>query len=1199
MTTRKQREEAAGLGIEGLVALELEAMKPQSERAPRKEAPSDGSAAREPAVRPDGASAPTWIEHPHDDLLGLALSGGGIRSATFNLGLLQTLAKLKLLGDFHYLATVSGGGYVGSFWTAWRARAGLRVDPRAEFRPRKEAPCFPDSPSTLGLAEPDPVHHLRLFSNFLLPRPGLLNSDSGRMVSSVLNATIPSLLATAALLTLGVLAWEFLARGIMTGDRGLVLLAVLTSVELLVGEVAWRGVEVSGDRDSRSLEGSWAYVLAALFAVGITLGLEWSFARGHAGALTAMSNMLGWRRMQTLAPPSAPMLRALFSPAAVWVASAGALVLLRFLFSRLGRSTRQPAWTYAFGRVISRLFLLAALWAGMALCWLGGAWIGEDWFHSVRVRPLFVAGVPILALVLMAVLTRMQKRFTLEPSRPIVPGKRARARPVTIPLLSSVVVVLFLIGVMALVSHARTQGQLLPLFLLAAGITAATLFCFDTTRMGLHHFYRSRLARAYLGASLPDSGRAEPASERRTDDLPLTALSKAVPARPLHLICCAANDLRPKDSMPNLGRGAQSAVLSAVGMSVSHEAEAWRSEGKSRRNGGAPSLGAAMTASGAAFNSNMGAYSKRLGAAFTFLMAAFNFRLGLWWPHPTRGRGHRGLSAFAVGLPFYKEMFGMSRAQGRDVHLSDGGHFENLALYELVRRHCRYILVSDCGVDPELAFDDFGNAVRRVREDFGVDIRIDLSPLRPGPDGLARQPMVAGDIHYPTGDTGVLLMIRPTLMGNEPADVTQYKARNAAFPHESTGDQFYDEAQWEAYRRLGEHEAELAFQPILRQLDVKVEHPGQDARFFAQARREWLPLPAGYSERFKHFASRAAEIDTLLHASGAHRLLREVFEEEPYLEELVPLARLRQGGPVRPSHSPRPRDITLSLQACRRALLFMEEVFLCEKLDETHNHPAYLGLMNYFARWTQAPLFRLWWPLLKTLYPQRFTRFLEAQFDLKSGRDGGHVEEVHKKRHHGLAMSAWGQKKRVPPMGDGAMLISYKHPVCYDGQQSHDIQLAVVRARRGGDASGGFLAWDEGDFFVPPGFWGNGLGEAFLNSLNTWAKDPKNRVSRLAVHIQGEQQASAAEKKRQADAAVLYRSSGFSAPDEAERKKLCRWWSFSRPASQDCADGECACLWLVWEVPPADSSEQGQPASRTGVARRSAILSWLPARGHV
>ncbi|WP_199738324.1 patatin-like phospholipase family protein [Corallococcus sp. CA054B] len=514
---------------------------------------SDGSAARKPTVRPAVPPAPTWIKHPREDLFGLALSGGGIRSATFNLGLLQALARLKLLDVFHYLSTVSGGGYVGSFWTAWRARAGLRADPCADLRPRKKAPCFPDTPSTLGLAEPDPVHHLRQFSNFLRPRPGLLNPDSGRMVSSVVNATIPSLLAALALLTLGVLFWELLAHWSIAGERGLLLLALLTSVKLVAGEVAWRKMEVRGDRgsrtrgdhdsrslkevnDLRSLEGSRAYVLAALCAVGITLGLGWYFARGNAEAQTAMSGLLSWRRLQTWLPPSGPMLQALFSPAAVWVATAGALVVGRFLFSRLGRSALQPAWTYAVGRAISRLFLLAALWVGMALCWLGGAWIGEGWFH-VQVQSLFALGVPTLAAALMAVLTRLQQRFTRQPSRPSVPGKRERVRPVAIPLLSSVVVVLFLIGVVALVTHARTQGQLLPLFLLAAGITAATLFCFDTTRVGLHHFYRSRLARAYLGASLPESGGAEPASERRADDLPLTALSHADPARPLHLIC--------------------------------------------------------------------------------------------------------------------------------------------------------------------------------------------------------------------------------------------------------------------------------------------------------------------------------------------------------------------------------------------------------------------------------------------------------------------------------------------------------------------------------------------------------------------------------------------------------------------------------------------------------------------------------------
>ncbi len=163
-----------------------------------------------------------------------------------------------------------------------------------------------------------------------------------------------------------------------------------------------------------------------------------------------------------------------------------------------------------------------------------------------------------------------------------------------------------------------------------------------------------------------------------------------------------------------------------------------------------------------------------------------------------------------------------------------------------MRRHCRFILLSDCGADPDRAFDDFGNAVRRVREDFGVEIKIDVSPLRPGTgsgERLSRQPMVAGDIYYPPtepdgdGDVGILLYVKPTLTGDEPADITQYARRNERFPHETTLDQFYDEAQWESYRRLGEHVVEEALRPVRA-------WTGNPAQLFLRARYNWPPLPA-------------------------------------------------------------------------------------------------------------------------------------------------------------------------------------------------------------------------------------------------------------------------------------------------------------------------------------------------------------------
>ena len=221
-------------------------------------------------------------------------------------------------------------------------------------------------------------------------------------------------------------------------------------------------------------------------------------------------------------------------------------------------------------------------------------------------------------------------------------------------------------------------------------------------------------------------------------------------------------------------------------------------------------LGSALTASAAAFNPNMGAASMRVGPAVSFLMTALNLRLGLWVRNP-RLRAETVRAHLLPGRLFYKEMAACTDTASSDLHLSDGAHFDNTALYELVRRHCRYIIMSDCTADPEVAFDDFGSTARRIREDLGAEIEIDLNPLKPGADGFSRQHAVVGTIDYGWFDKGTLVYIKPSLTGTEPADIRQYKSRNQAFPHEGTGDQFYDEAQWESYRRLGVQTAREVF----------------------------------------------------------------------------------------------------------------------------------------------------------------------------------------------------------------------------------------------------------------------------------------------------------------------------------------------------------------------------------------------------
>jgi hypothetical protein len=133
------------------------------------------------------------------------------------------------------------------------------------------------------------------------------------------------------------------------------------------------------------------------------------------------------------------------------------------------------------------------------------------------------------------------------------------------------------------------------------------------------------------------------------------------------------------------------------------------------------------------------------------------------------------------------------------VYLSDGGHFENLALYEMVLRRARTIVLLDSGCDPDFTYEDLGNALRKIRIDFGIEIEFQT---------VAKDSRCAvGTIWYskvdPGGQNGRLLYIKPVLLGNEPPDVTSYWRSSGTFPHETTADQWFSESQTESYRNLG------------------------------------------------------------------------------------------------------------------------------------------------------------------------------------------------------------------------------------------------------------------------------------------------------------------------------------------------------------------------------------------------------------
>ncbi|HEV8431914.1 MAG TPA: patatin-like phospholipase family protein [Thermoanaerobaculia bacterium] len=227
------------------------------------------------------------------------------------------------------------------------------------------------------------------------------------------------------------------------------------------------------------------------------------------------------------------------------------------------------------------------------------------------------------------------------------------------------------------------------------------------------------------------------------------------------------------------------------------------------------SLGTAMTISGAAASPNMGYNSS---APLAFLLTLFNVRLG-WWLGNPGPHGGGVLATYTqdsprIALrPLIAEMTGNTNDTFPYVYLSDGGHFENLGLYEMVMRRRRFIIVSDAGCDPDFKFDDLGNAIRKIRIDLGIPI--DMGPVMKLYPRSSQEKggkyCAIGRIRYTCVDRGEavqdghLLYIKPTFYKSEPRDIYNYGTANGEFPHESTADQWFSESQFESYRMLGSH----------------------------------------------------------------------------------------------------------------------------------------------------------------------------------------------------------------------------------------------------------------------------------------------------------------------------------------------------------------------------------------------------------
>jgi hypothetical protein len=236
-------------------------------------------------------------------------------------------------------------------------------------------------------------------------------------------------------------------------------------------------------------------------------------------------------------------------------------------------------------------------------------------------------------------------------------------------------------------------------------------------------------------------------------------------------------------------------------------------------NGVPLDLATVMAISGAAASPHMGLGSMPTLSA---LLTLLNVRLGYWIGNPKkRTFGPPGF------LCLLREMTGSGMAETDAwLNVSDGGHIENMGIYELLRRRCKFIVCVDGEADPESTFHGQLTLVRHAQIDLGIRIEPRLDEIRPDPKSrFSRTHSQLFRIIYPaTKDgrdpgEGLLLYLKLSLTGDEAELLKRYRLVNPDFPHQSTLDQFYDEEQFEAYRQLGVHVAEGTFSPALMTRD--------------------------------------------------------------------------------------------------------------------------------------------------------------------------------------------------------------------------------------------------------------------------------------------------------------------------------------------------------------------------------------------
>lgn len=801
--------------------------------------------------------------------VGLSLSGGGIRSASFSIGALQALHKKRCIGNgapvrllekIHYLSSVSGGGYaaLAYSWLKVQKREecgrcpGTETDDGHYFpfahtchdkkkcKNNEQCDCDDNAGNAFNLEECQKIlDFFRHHGRYLTPS-GALNILAG----------------VGALL-----------RGAIVTATFYFMCLVVVSMLLWGASQLWQGVHNDLNAMAKSVDASENWSKRALAATYSLLEVADPMAvwvqdlfiaedsdKETPKSESACAALLGNECSKT---PKVSFNMKVFAFGVHFAVLAGFLYLL-MLPIHLMRAAFARTQAMADDSVEDRKYDLELRTTKIQGRTLWGILIG-----------LTIALIPVMQFAL------NQFYYTLLLVGPAAAFARFRVIGGKLPLLhnnlpflkkfseaggSSTVAgaAIFLLGLLAL---AMNTGEILVektvVWWFSPLIPILLLGFVSINHSSIGRYYRDRLMETFLAPlSTIRAGRWQQNKAADTFELEKLASKNAndqslnmTVMRPYnlvnaHVVLAGARKARYKSRLGD------SFLLSPlyVGSEATGYKKTNRYIGK-KNTGQGLTLATAMAISGAAANPNtgvggIGATTNRLVSA---LMTFFGIRIGYWAPHPCPKNGRaQGTSGWPANMlhPGIKSFlsFGQNR-QSSFVELSDGGHFENLGLYELLKRRCNLIIALDAGADEKFEFSDLATAVGRARADGIANIRFDvhedydLSPMFPGSYKgsakafgeqykIAERGFAIGRIDYCFNEadgeaekhkgekcsSGLLIYLKTTLPAKLSADIYGYKAKNLQFPDQPTSDQFFDERQFEAYRELGYQIASAAME---------------------------------------------------------------------------------------------------------------------------------------------------------------------------------------------------------------------------------------------------------------------------------------------------------------------------------------------------------------------------------------------------